>query len=115
MYNYLYDYAARTVYRFPAEPHVTDEKKRGKRVGWRVTMECKITRADNWLENGRWKYPTSSYPVHFLDSHYTREQALGYFRMHHEPRGEEITEEKYERLRAEYEAEAKARRPGAAA
>ncbi len=110
MYTHLHDKAARTVYRFPAEPHVTDEEKRGKHVGWRVTMECTITRADNWLEHGRWKYATSAYPVHHLDGHYTREQAVSYFRMHHEPRGEEVSVEEYERLRAEYEAEAKSRR-----
>ena len=111
MYNYLHDQNARTVYRLPAEPLVIEQTKRGKRMGWRVTSECRITRADNWLQNGRWKYPTSDCPVQHLDARYTKEQALSYFRMHHEPRGEEIGADEYARLHLQYEIEAKSRRP----
>ena len=78
-------------------------------------MEYSITRADNQLEGGRWKFSTSAYPDHHLNVNYTPEQALSYFRMHHEPNGEEIGIEEYERLHAEYEAEAKSRRPNAQA
>lgn len=113
MYRYLHDSSARTVYKFPANPSVTEQRKSGARAGWQVTMECIITRADNWLENGRWKHATSSYPVHHLDAHYTQEQALSYFRMHHEPKGVEIDRDEYERLHAEYQHEAKTRRPDA--
>lgn len=115
MYKYLHDSSARTVYKFPAEPWVTERSQSGKRAGWHVTMECIITRADNWLANGRWAHGTSSNPVHHLDAHYTREQALSYFRMHHEPKGVEIDRDEYERLHGEYEREAKTRRPGAVA
>jgi hypothetical protein len=114
MYKYLHDQSARTVYKFPAEPEITEQTdKRGSLTGWRITMSCEITRADNWLENGRWKYATSDYPVHNSDSRYTREQAVSFFRMRHEPRGEEISAEGYERLHREYENEAKSRCPDA--
>ena len=113
MYKYLHEKAARTVYRLPREPQVSEQKKRGKLVGWHITMEYSITRADNQLEGGRWKFATLACPDQHLDLRYTPEQALFYFRMRYEPQGEEIGIEEYERLHAEYEAEAKSRRPNA--
>lgn len=111
MYNYLHDDTARTVYRLPRDPQVTEQTKRGKRTGWCITMDYLITRADNWLENGSWKFATSGNPRQQLDAHYTRDIAIFYFRLHHEPKGELISREEYECLHTEYEEEARLRRP----
>ena len=111
MYKYLHDVAARTVYRVPVEPQVTEQNdNHGKRTGWQVRMEYDITCADNQLTGNRWKYATSAYPDQHLDSRYTKEQAVSFFRMRHEPHGDEITESEYEALRQQYEAEAVARK-----
>ncbi len=110
MYKYLHDQDARTVFRVPMEPQVNQQMRRGKPVGWHVSMEFSITRGDNFMEGSQWKYPTSAYPVQHLDAHYTREQAVSYFRMHHEPRGSEISEGEYKLLHEKYENEAKSRR-----
>jgi hypothetical protein len=115
MYKYLHDKTARTVYRFPSEPKVNEQMKRGKRIGWNITMEYLITRADNWLEDGSWKFATSANPSKPFDAHYTRDIAVSYFRRHYEPRGEAITIDEYERLHTEYEEEARLRRPNAQA
>lgn len=114
MYRYIHDNAARTIYRFPSEPQVVEQKNRGKRVGWRITMDYIITRADNWLEGGSWQFPTSAHSIQHLDAHYTRDLALSYFGLHHEPKGEAISIKEYERLHAEYTAEASSRRHDAA-
>ncbi len=114
MYKYLHDVSARTVYRVPIEPQITEQKdKRGSRIDWRVTMTYRITRADNELTGHQWKFPTSSHPVQHFDSHYGREGVASYFRMHHEPNGNEITETEYKALHEKYEAEARSRKPGA--
>ena len=66
------------------------------------------TRADNELTLNRWKYASSDYPTQTLPAHYQRDQVVSYFLIHHAPRGEDITEDEYRVLHAEYEAAARA-------
>lgn len=110
VYKFVHDAASRIVYRYPAAPDVQEKTdKRGRRTDWYVTMDVLITRADNKLIGNRWQHATSDYPRQYLGAQYTREQAVTYFMMHHAPRGDEISETEYEKLHAEYEAEALSR------
>lgn len=105
MYKYIHDAAARTVYQIPSEPTIIEEKnKRGKRVSWSANMKILITRADNKLNGNRWKHATSSYPTQSFHAHYTKENVVSYFLMHHAPNGEFISPEQYAELQSQYEA-----------
>ncbi|WP_298624781.1 hypothetical protein [uncultured Zoogloea sp.] len=106
-YQYTHDADNRTVYKFPAEPTVTEQRwgPSKKLVGWSVSMELKITRADNRLENRRWKYAHTEYPREVFDApRYSRQEAISFFFQNCSPPGEMITEEEYVRLQAEYDA-----------
>lgn len=109
MLSYLHDEAKRTVYRFPSQPTVSEQKHRGKLAGWKVWMQVDITRADNHLQaNGRWEHATFEIPdQHFEASRYSREEAIRWFLTNHEPEGKSIAEDEYSRLKAAYEAQAK--------
>lgn len=105
MYKYIHDSKDRIVYQIPNEPMVIEmTDRRGNRVGWSAKMEILITRADNKLNGHRWQHATSSYPSQPFDAHYTREDVISYFLMHHAPNGESISREQYEGLQAQYEA-----------
>ena len=105
MYKYRHDIANRTVYRFPSEPTVLEQRdKKGNRTGWSVKMAIDITRADNKLNGSQWKHATSAYPSQQFDPHYkTKAEVVSYFLMRHAPDGGEITEEQYELVQANYE------------
>jgi hypothetical protein len=113
MFKFVHDAQSRTVYRYPAGPNIRETVGgRGrvkKRTGWDVDMWIDITRADNRLVLNQWEHKIGEVPTQSFDSRYDREQAISYFLMHHAPRGAEITESEYERLQAEYEAEARSR------
>jgi hypothetical protein len=110
MHKYIHDAMARVVYEIPHEPTVIDQKdNRGRRVSWSVSMEIRITRADNKLNGNRWEHATSAYPTQSFDAHYTKEEVISYFLMHHEPTGESISREQYMELQAQYEAIARER------
>ncbi len=96
-----------TVYKYPVEPSVIEQKtKKGKRIGWTVSMEVRVTRADNVLTQNRWKYPTSEYPRQPFDPRYSRDEVISYFYMHHVPDGDDITEAEYLALSARYDTNA---------
>lgn len=112
MFKFVHDEANKIVYRYPTEPTVieTTSGRNKKRIGWNVHMEMSITRADNSLNGHRWDKPTSEHVRQSFDAHYTRDQVISYFHMHHAPDGDEISEDVYVSLQAAYEAEARARR-----
>ena len=86
VYKYRHDQNARTLYKFHTRPRITEPKDTpGKPTNWKITMTVEITRADNWLEKGHWKYATSDLISQDLHSHYTKEQAVDFFRRHYEP------------------------------
>jgi len=61
MYKYLHDAKNRVVYQIPSKPRVIEQKDRGgKRTGWSINMEIRITRADNKLNKNQWLHPISS-------------------------------------------------------
>lgn len=110
MYRYVHDEERRIVYKFRAEPDVSEKTdRRGRRTDWYVRLEIEITRADNKLLRNQWQHRTSDYPDQYLGAQYTREQAVSYFMSRHTPKGAEIDESEYDRLQAEYEAEARSR------
>lgn len=108
-YQYTHDADSRTVYRYPVEPVVTERRGGRKKelVGWHAHMQVNITRADNRLENRRWKYPHTDYPSQEFDARYSRQEVISYFFQNHSPPGVTITEEEYVRLQAEYETSAR--------
>jgi hypothetical protein len=104
MYKYRHSKDSKTVYRYPKELIITEQRnKQGKRIGWEVGMQIDITRADNILNRNQWKYPTSDYPTQQFDAHYQRPQVISYFLMRHEPSGDDITQPEYDLLRKKYE------------
>ena len=85
------------------------ERRTGRRTGWHVSAEIEITRADNVLlkPQNRWKYSTLDCPDQDFDAHYSRDGVARYFDLHHAPRFRKIGAEEYQRLRNEYDAEAR--------
>lgn len=112
MYKYVHDVANRIVYRYPVSPNIRETLDgRGKvkrRTGWSADMEISITRADNRLAI-QWEKSIAEYPTQFFDAHYSRDQVIYYFLMHHAPDGNEIGEQEYSQLQQAYEAEARKR------
>lgn len=111
MYTYVHDINARIVYRFLTEPDITEQRdNRGRHTGWHVTMEIRITRAENWLsDTAGWFYPTSKNPSEYFFPQDTKAQALSYFRATHEPEGVTIGIDEYDQFHQIYESEAKSR------
>jgi hypothetical protein len=111
VYKFLHDEANKMVHRYLAEPTVIERTtgKNKNRIGWDVILEVETTRADNKLVGHRWEKPRGELLRQSLDGHYTRDQVIRYFFMHHEPDGVEISQDEYERLQLLYEAEARAR------
>ena len=108
MYKYVHSSQDQIVYRYPAEPNVLEQKDRnGKRTGWLVDMGVLITRADNCLAGSLWNHAKSAYPQQTFDAHYRHDQVVSYFRMHHAPVGDQITEDEYKVLQAQYESMAR--------
>lgn len=111
-YKYIHDAENRVVFRFPINPTVSEQKdNKGRRISWSVQMEIEITRADNRLVNNRWEHPIASFPQqHFEAQRYSQERVISYFHMHHDPRGEELSEDAYSSLKQEYETMARRRK-----
>ena len=114
--KYYHDANAETVYAMEMPPSVTEQKdKRGRRTGWYVSGRITITRADNALLQPRpqWKYRVLDFPTQSFDAHDSDSESdvIGYFLMHHEPKGLGIDAETYKKLHAEYEAKARKNKP----
>lgn len=110
MDKYVHDINARIVYRFPNKPNVTKQLNQGRHVGWFITMEIRVTRADNWLKNdGHWSYPIFKNPSEHYFFPGTEVQALALFLTNHEPDGTTIDNAEYDRLHQMYQSEAKSR------
>lgn len=110
-YKYIHDAGNGVVYRLPTDLTVSEQRDRkGKRIGWSVRMEIEITRADNRLINNQWEHPIASIPEQHFDDRYSQEQVISYFHMHHDPHGDEISEDTYSALKQEYEAKARCRK-----
>lgn len=104
MYRYIHDASKQTVYRLPISPSIirrTD--KRGCHIDWFISMNIEITRADNKLTRNQWQHRVLDPVSQSLRPEYSEEQAISYFKMHHTPDGEEISEEEYTQLQAQYE------------
>ena len=105
--EYYHDEEKRVVYAVPDEPQVSVKTERLGGRSYQVHVVIDITRADNYLEDGRWKYPLRDYRSDIYPSPRDREEdVVEYFKLHHYPKGEEITEEIYRQLRKQYEATA---------
>ena len=80
----------------------------GQRIGWYVSSEIEITRADNVLLRPRhqWRYPVHSNPYQHFDAHYSREDVTHYFHVNHAPNLPKIDEATYMALKEKYEAQA---------
>lgn len=106
---YYHDAVNKVVKAMRADPSVFEKKdKRGRRTGWHVGSEIRITRADNKFLSSthRWKYPVCEHPYQSFDSKDSREDVLHYFFVNHAPNLTEIDAMEYERLRQEYKAQA---------
>jgi len=108
--RYFHDTNGKTVFAMSG-PSVTEETDRrtGRRTGWHVSAEIEITRADNVLlkPHNRWRFSTLQCPDQHLDAHYERVDVERYFDLHHKPRFRQVDQDEYERLRAEYDKEAR--------
>ncbi len=107
-YKYYHDAELKAVYRVPLTPQVnaTMDKLKRNIIGWSVNMTIEITRADNVPTSGRWKYPTTDYPTQYFENignRYNRKMVIDYFHRHHDPKGEEISEDEYVSLKKTYE------------
>lgn len=111
MDKYVHDINARIVYRFPDKPSVSKQlDNQGRHVGWCVTMEIRVTQADNWLKNdGHWSRPVSKNPSEHYFLPDTEVQALAFFLMNHEPDGTIIDSDEYDQLHQTYQSEANSR------
>lgn len=110
-HKYFHDPKNRKVYSVPLEPHVQETTNpRGRRViGWNVSALVDVSRADNFLENGRWKFTrTEHWQQSFenIGNRYTTDIVIQYFFNNHLAGCEEITQEEYESLKVEYQPDA---------
>lgn len=108
-WTYYHDEPNQTVMAMRSDPSVHEQKdKRGRRAGWFVSSDVEITRADNVLlrPTHQWKYPVRSNPSQHFDAHYSREDVVHYFHVHHAPNLPQIDEATYVTLKAKYEAQA---------
>lgn len=106
-YKYLHDEALSAVYCFPEQPTIRDKRdKHNNIITWTVSMEVEITRADNILvETNTWKYRTSDYPTQMFENignRYTHDIVISLFYRNHAPKGKEINEDTYIKLKDEY-------------
>lgn len=106
---YFHDEKNRTVYAVPSEPMAHSRKVGGKHVGWTVWVTIEVTSADNYMATpNQWAKATSPVYTEHYDHRDNKDQAVGWFRSQHMlPSGREVTHEEYERLKAEYLAEAR--------
>jgi hypothetical protein len=107
-YRYFHDAEARTVYRLPTEPRVYPKTKgngpKAEVIGWTVSMEIEIVRADNKLDGNRWLYPTSDFRQEtYAAVQHSREDAVYYFKRSNRPKNDEISREEYEKLAESYQ------------
>jgi hypothetical protein len=107
IYVYYHDAENRIVYCVPDEPIIHEQRdSRQRLVGRSVSMNYDITRADNVLVGSQWKHPVMGCPNQYFDNRYNRQQVISYFKIHHNPKGVEIDEERYRLLKAQYETQA---------
>ena len=109
-YRYFHDAAKKILYRAPVAPNShairKGQKPLGKLTDWYCSMEIDIVRADNRLENHRWKYNRFELPHHHYPANtYSEQEARHYFMLNFMPNGDEISEAEYLRLAAQYEPE----------
>lgn len=106
--KYIHDAENEAVYCFPICPEFLEQfDKKRKRTGGSVRMKIDITRADNRLIGNQWAHPVASFPKQSFDERYSPKQVISYFHMHHDPHGDEISEDAYIVLKQKYEAKAR--------
>lgn len=107
MATYIHDASNEVLYEIPDLPFVNERRDaKGKRLDWVVNMNVLITRADNVLVGGRWKYPRfTTYQEHY-DLRDSRDQATSFFLTANSPPGTPVTEAEFTVLKQEYESRA---------
>lgn len=114
--KYLHNAELKTVYRFPVQPRAREmmDKSKRKIIGWNVSMEISITRADNVLSGNQWKYPIADCPQQYFENignrYNNREIVVLHFHRNHDPKGTEIDKDTYLKLKTEYENQARTRK-----
>ena len=105
---HIHDEASKTVYRLPSKPAV-HKNRHGDLV---AALEIEITRADNYQipPANRWAYRVRSNSQESY-SGADREKVSDFFMTANTPPGRAISEEEYERLREEYERQARSNKP----
>jgi|ERR1043165_1038238 hypothetical protein len=109
-FKYYHDAGKKVVYRMPAEPTVIEQKdSEGRRTGWTVQSEIGITRANNAPipTSHQWKYRLHENPQEYYDAKDSRADVVGFFNTQHVPNCLEIDHDTYDKLRKEYENEAR--------
>ena len=116
MYCFFHAPEKKTLYRCPSAPEVTERRSRGKLIGWRVSLNVDVTRADNWLDStNKWHFKVIDIREHDFDcNRYSAEQAVSWFLVRNSPanwKTVEVDAETYAALEAEYSAIASQNRP----
>ena len=111
-YKCFHDPQNKIVYRVD-EPSITENKdRRGKRRSWYIRTEVHITRADNVLIGGWWKYKVFDPRGEDFNRKYSRKDVVKYFMGRVYPENcLEISSEEYEILQGQYETAARNNRP----
>jgi hypothetical protein len=109
-HKYFHDIENRKIYCVPREPIVQEQTDRSGRkiIGWSVSALIDTVRADNYLENGKWKYTrTEPWKQSFenIGNRYTKESVIHYFYDNQLVGCEQISLEEYESLRGVYDSE----------
>ena len=101
---FFHDQERQIVYAIVGEPQVSElTDGKGRRVGWKASMQIQIARSGNVLVGSQWRDPTSAYPSQTFAPTYRREEILPYFLMRHSPKGSVIDQAEFELLREKYE------------
>jgi len=112
MHHYFHDEENRKVYRVPIEPNVREERNHTQRqiIGWNVSALINVTRANNRLENGKWKFSQIEHWEQSFENigiRYTKKMVIEHFFNNHLAGCEPVTEDEYRSLKAAYEADAR--------
>lgn len=84
--------------------HLSKKKKdsKGRRVEWFVSMQINITRPDNEVIGGKWKFDVRANPWERYDIKDSRDDVISFFLTTHKPSGDEIMLADFSRIRQDY-------------
>lgn len=116
MYCFFHAPEEQILYRCRSAPEVSERRSRGKLIGWRVSLNVEVTRADNWpVSANKWHFEVLNIREQEFDyPRYTSEQAVSWFLVRNSPanwKTVEVDAETYAALEEKYSAIALQNRP----